>query len=92
MKRLGPGAGLHRRRAEVRRRCPLPLYTAIGTRFHLEKAERDRATIEAALDEAGLPADLAEAMDSTEYDEALRASHARASTGSARTWARRSSR
>src|SRR5579875_2219841 len=26
-----------------------PLYTAIGTRFHHEKAERDRVTIEAAL-------------------------------------------
>lgn len=52
-----------------------PLYTAIGTRFHHEKAERDRATIEAALADAGLPVDLADAMDSTEYDEALRASH-----------------
>lgn len=52
-----------------------PLYTALGTRFHLQKAERDRATIEAALGEAGLPADLADAMESTDYDEALRASH-----------------
>jgi 2-hydroxychromene-2-carboxylate isomerase len=54
----------------------LPLYTALGNRFHLEKAPKDRATIEAALTEAGLPAELADAMDSTEYDEAVRASHA----------------
>jgi protein-disulfide isomerase-like protein with CxxC motif len=53
-----------------------PLYTALGTRFHLDKAPRDRETITAALAEAGLPASLADAMDSTEYDEAVRASHA----------------
>jgi len=52
-----------------------PLYTAIGTRFHNEQLPRDRDTIEAALAEAGLPAELAGAMDSAEYDEALRASH-----------------
>ena len=54
----------------------LPLYTALGNRFHHEKAPRDRETITAALAEAGLPAALADAMDSTEYDEAVRASHA----------------
>lgn len=53
-----------------------PLYTALGTRFHHEKAPNDRGTILAALADAGLPAGLADAMDSTGYDEALRASHA----------------
>jgi protein-disulfide isomerase-like protein with CxxC motif len=53
-----------------------PLYTALGTRHHNEKAPYDRATIEAALTDAGLPAGLAGAMDSTEYDDAVRASHA----------------
>jgi 2-hydroxychromene-2-carboxylate isomerase len=52
-----------------------PLYTALGTKFHVEQAPRERATIEAALAQAGLPEELADAMDSTEYDEALRASH-----------------
>jgi predicted DsbA family dithiol-disulfide isomerase len=53
-----------------------PLYTALGTRFHNDKAPRDRETIVAALEEAGLEASLADAMDSTEYDDAIRASHA----------------
>jgi len=53
----------------------LPLYTALGTRFHQEQAPKDRATVEAALVEAGLPADLADAMDDSSYDEAVRVSH-----------------
>ena len=53
----------------------LPLYTALGTRFHLEKAPVERATIEAALRACQLPLDLANAMSSTQFDQALRASH-----------------
>jgi len=53
-----------------------PLYSALGTRFHNEKAPRERETYVAALADAGLPANLVNAMDSTEYDDAIRASHA----------------
>ena len=53
-----------------------PLDNALGTRFHHDKAPLERATIDAALAEVGLPADLADAMDSADFDEALRASHA----------------
>jgi 2-hydroxychromene-2-carboxylate isomerase len=54
----------------------LPLYTALGNRFHLGEAPKDRPTIEEALAEAGLPTDLADAMDDPSYDEVLRASTA----------------
>ena len=56
----------------------LPLYTAMGTRFHVEQRPRDHATIVDALTEAGLPTSLADAMHSEEYDEAVRKSHQRA--------------
>jgi protein-disulfide isomerase-like protein with CxxC motif len=53
----------------------LPLYTALGNRFHLEGKPKDRATIEEALTEVGLPTELADAMDTDAYDEAVKASH-----------------
>jgi protein-disulfide isomerase-like protein with CxxC motif len=57
----------------------LPLYTALGTRFHVQQRGRAEGEGEAVmaevLDEIGLPASLADAATSTEYDEALEASH-----------------
>jgi hypothetical protein len=53
----------------------LPLYTAMGNRIHLEGRDIDRKLIEESLDEVGLPASLADAADSTEYDEDLKKSH-----------------
>ncbi len=53
----------------------LPLYNAMGTRIHLENQDSDRAMVEASLKEAGLPLELADAMDDTSLDEAVATSH-----------------
>ncbi len=52
----------------------LPLYTAFGTRIHVDGREVDRTLVEDVLADVGLPAELAVAMDSSEHDEALRKS------------------
>lgn len=51
------------------------LYTALGTRFHNEGLGVTRESIAAALDDAGLPAELIEYADKDTYDKELRASH-----------------
>ncbi|MFC0600949.1 DsbA family protein [Streptomyces palmae] len=52
------------------------LYTALGTRLHNQGLPNNRETILAALEEAGLPAELADAADTDAHDTELRASHA----------------
>ncbi|QKW06479.1 DsbA family protein [Streptomyces sp. NA04227] len=52
-----------------------PLYEALGTRFHNRAEGATQEAIVGALQDAGLPVELAEYADKDTYDTQLRASH-----------------
>ena len=53
----------------------LPLYTAMGTRLHIEKQDISRELIEASLLEADLAVELADAMEDGSLDDSVARSH-----------------
>ncbi|KQT89477.1 disulfide bond formation protein DsbA [Marmoricola sp. Leaf446] len=53
----------------------LPLYTAMGTRIHVEGQEFGKQIAIDALADAGLPPELIDAYDDTSLDEAVARSH-----------------
>jgi hypothetical protein len=52
-----------------------PLYTALGSRFHVQGRREDPAVLTEAVTEVGLPASIVDAATSTEFDEVIKASH-----------------
>jgi 2-hydroxychromene-2-carboxylate isomerase len=52
-----------------------PIYTAMGERIHVQGQEADKEMAIGALEDAGLPVELAEAWDDPSYDEKIKTSH-----------------
>ncbi len=52
-----------------------PLYSAMGTRYHVNGEKDFQKVIAESLSDVGLDEDLADAATSTDFDEALRKSH-----------------
>jgi len=71
----GPVRVLTAAREQHGREVVKPLYDAMGTRIHPQEREDWDAVVAEALAEVGLPADLAEAAGSTQWDGAVRAEH-----------------
>ncbi|WP_336209924.1 mycothiol-dependent nitroreductase Rv2466c family protein [Nonomuraea sp. LPB2021202275-12-8] len=78
-KTVGPGRVVAAAAAKYGEQVVGPLYTELGTRLHNEGRGKQldglREIVEESLVAAGLDSDLIGAMDSAEYDEAVRRSH-----------------
>lgn len=73
----GPVRVLVKAEQEHGKEVLLPLYTAMGERIHLGGRPISRELVAESLAEAGLPAELVEAMDDTSLDAAVAESHHR---------------
>lgn len=74
--RLGTATEVHHGNAVLRE-----LYTALGSRIHVQRNQDYDAVTVQALEELGLPASLAKAAATDEFDEVLRTRHRAAQDG-----------